>query len=376
MTDRQGALAVLVSLDGPEREAALAGFLRALQGRRRWSSTNGSRLQAAAQRGRHAGRGRAAGDAPGVHTARTRTGSARSSASFAMNQWVFNDASGRGYRFLADMIIASDRLNPQIAARLVPPLGRWRRFEPKRSALMREQLERIVDTRGPVAGRLRAGEQVAGLEPQPLPTQAATLVATSLAARLSAGPMLAADAVGRHGRFEAAGFDARSSGGRERAVEAHDRLPGRRVVAEALQLAGYDQPRVEAGQGRDRARRGWSSGGWSPRAGPPNSRSGVSTHCASVTYCTSVGETRTGIRTVRSSLEMTGVLNRHRLPGIRRAREFAGRRALPGVSVSRVAGALPPPPSIPPSEQPPMASASTGGSENARQQSHRSFLGL
>ena len=46
------------------------------------------------------------------------------------------------------MIIASDRLNPQIAARLVPPLGRWRRLEPVRSALMREQLERIVDTRG------------------------------------------------------------------------------------------------------------------------------------------------------------------------------------------------------------------------------------
>ncbi len=65
-----------------------------------------------------------------------------------MNHWVFNDASGRGYRFLADMIIAADKLNPQIAARLVPPLGRWRRFEPKRSALMREQLERIVDTRG------------------------------------------------------------------------------------------------------------------------------------------------------------------------------------------------------------------------------------
>ena len=55
---------------------------------------------------------------------------------------------GRGYRFLADMIIAADRLNPQAAARLVPPLGRWRRMEPKRSELMRGQLERIADTRG------------------------------------------------------------------------------------------------------------------------------------------------------------------------------------------------------------------------------------
>ena len=48
---------------------------------------------------------------------------------FSMNHWAFNDASGRGYRFLADMIIAADKLNPQIAARLVPALGKWRRFE-------------------------------------------------------------------------------------------------------------------------------------------------------------------------------------------------------------------------------------------------------
>ena len=46
------------------------------------------------------------------------------------------------------MIIASDKLNPQTAARLVPPLGRWRRLEAKRSELMRKQLERIADTRG------------------------------------------------------------------------------------------------------------------------------------------------------------------------------------------------------------------------------------
>ena len=46
------------------------------------------------------------------------------------------------------MIIASDKLNPQTAARMVPPFGRWRRLEPKRAELMRGQLERIVGTRG------------------------------------------------------------------------------------------------------------------------------------------------------------------------------------------------------------------------------------
>ena len=67
---------------------------------------------------------------------------------FGGNHWAFHVADGRGYKFLADMIIAADKLNPQIAARLVPPFGRWRRFEPKRAAMMRQQLERIAATPG------------------------------------------------------------------------------------------------------------------------------------------------------------------------------------------------------------------------------------
>ena len=41
-----------------------------------------------------------------------------------------------------------DKLNPQNAAKLVPPLGRWRRFGEERGALMRAELERIVATPG------------------------------------------------------------------------------------------------------------------------------------------------------------------------------------------------------------------------------------
>jgi aminopeptidase N len=67
---------------------------------------------------------------------------------FGANHWAFHSADGRGYAFLADMIIAADKLNPQIAARLVPPFGRWRRFEPKRAAMMRQALERIAATSG------------------------------------------------------------------------------------------------------------------------------------------------------------------------------------------------------------------------------------
>ncbi|MEY4271005.1 MAG: hypothetical protein RLZZ58_2221 [Pseudomonadota bacterium] len=63
---------------------------------------------------------------------------------FAANQAAFHRADGAGYRLIADLIIALDPANPQTAARMVPPLGRWRRFDEARGALMRGALERIL----------------------------------------------------------------------------------------------------------------------------------------------------------------------------------------------------------------------------------------
>ncbi|MDB5679301.1 aminopeptidase N [Sphingomonas bacterium] len=63
---------------------------------------------------------------------------------FSVNQRAFHTAGGAGYRFLADHLIALDKLNPQTAAKLLPPLGRWRRFEPARAELMKAELERIL----------------------------------------------------------------------------------------------------------------------------------------------------------------------------------------------------------------------------------------
>jgi aminopeptidase N len=60
------------------------------------------------------------------------------------NQVRFHDASGAGYRFLADVIIALDPTNGQVAARMVDPLGTWRRHDGGRAALMRGELERIL----------------------------------------------------------------------------------------------------------------------------------------------------------------------------------------------------------------------------------------
>ena len=146
MTDRQGALSVLTSLDAPEREEPSPTFTGDTA-TTAWCSTNGSRS-----------RRRRNGQTPSTWSRNWRA--ARTSPSenpnrwralvgnFAANQWSFHHASGRGYRFLADMILEVDKLNPQVAARQVPSLGRWRRFESGRATLMRAELERIVKTPG------------------------------------------------------------------------------------------------------------------------------------------------------------------------------------------------------------------------------------
>ena len=60
----------------------------------------------------------------------------------------FHDPSGAGYRFLADQILAVDGFNPMTAARLVEPLGGWRRYTPELGALMKQELARIAATEG------------------------------------------------------------------------------------------------------------------------------------------------------------------------------------------------------------------------------------
>src|SRR5678815_212737 len=60
----------------------------------------------------------------------------------------FHAASGEGYDFLADEVLALDRANPPTAARLVQPLGQWRRYDAARQGLMRAALDRILATAG------------------------------------------------------------------------------------------------------------------------------------------------------------------------------------------------------------------------------------
>jgi aminopeptidase N len=69
-------------------------------------------------------------------------------SSFAGNQVRFHDASGVGYRLYADTIIQLDPTNGQVAARMVSPLGQWRRFDTGRQGLMKRELQRILDLPG------------------------------------------------------------------------------------------------------------------------------------------------------------------------------------------------------------------------------------
>jgi aminopeptidase N len=146
MTDRQGALMVLSGLDGPEREAALADFHKRYAGNAlvidKWFS-----LQAGSLHPRVLAHVKALATHPDFTLNNPNRVRALYMAA-AVNPAAFHAADGEGYRMIADLILALDPLNAQTAARFVPPLGRWRRLEPGRSALMRAELERIAAAPG------------------------------------------------------------------------------------------------------------------------------------------------------------------------------------------------------------------------------------
>jgi aminopeptidase N len=66
--------------------------------------------------------------------------------SFAFyNVLGFHSADGSGYRYLADYLIKLNKINPQVASRLITPLTHWQKVDKQRQALMQHQLMRISD---------------------------------------------------------------------------------------------------------------------------------------------------------------------------------------------------------------------------------------
>ncbi|MEM6291446.1 MAG: aminopeptidase N [Myxococcota bacterium] len=64
------------------------------------------------------------------------------------NQVRFHAADGKSYAMLADKVIELDRLNPQVAARLMSGFMQWRRFDAGRRTAMQDALRRIRSTEG------------------------------------------------------------------------------------------------------------------------------------------------------------------------------------------------------------------------------------
>lgn len=66
----------------------------------------------------------------------------------AGNHAGFHHKSGRSYRLLADWLIKLDPLNPQTTARMCGAFQTWPRYDQARQAMIKAELERILDTPG------------------------------------------------------------------------------------------------------------------------------------------------------------------------------------------------------------------------------------
>ena len=63
---------------------------------------------------------------------------------FSGNPCAFHEPDGSGYAFVAEQVLALDKLNPQVASRLARSLMRWRKYSTPCRHKMHEQLERIA----------------------------------------------------------------------------------------------------------------------------------------------------------------------------------------------------------------------------------------
>ncbi|WP_295138399.1 aminopeptidase N [uncultured Reyranella sp.] len=143
MTESITGLTVLAELGGAEGEAALAAFYERWKGEAlvldKWFG-----IQARTPTEGTLERVKRLVDHPSYDRRNPNRVYSLIGAFASGNPVQFHQAGGAGYRFLADQVLATDRLNPQIAARLLGPLGSWRRYDAIRQDLMKRELQRIV----------------------------------------------------------------------------------------------------------------------------------------------------------------------------------------------------------------------------------------
>ncbi|HYC53707.1 MAG TPA: aminopeptidase N [Candidatus Binatia bacterium] len=143
MTDSIAALAVLSHVDCPERRVALDAFYARWKGEPlvvdKWLGVQAmselpGTLDEVVRLTEHE-----AFDIKNPNKVRALIG-----AFCGANAVRFHEATGAGYRFLADNVLRLDALNPQVAARMTGLMSRWRRYDEGRRNLMRAELARLV----------------------------------------------------------------------------------------------------------------------------------------------------------------------------------------------------------------------------------------
>ncbi len=143
MTDRMAALAILNNHDDPRRSAALDRFYGI------WTNDalvidKWFTLQAQTRLPDALERVKTLMDHPAFTLSNPNRARALIAGFASGNPLRFHRPDGAGYDYLADCIVRIDRLNPQLAARLVAPLGRWHRHQEKQSSAMKRALEAIL----------------------------------------------------------------------------------------------------------------------------------------------------------------------------------------------------------------------------------------
>jgi len=144
MTDKIAALRILCSSDVSEKDTALESFYQQWRGERlvldKWFTLQAlvdheQTVEQVQKLSEHA-----AFEITNPNRVRSLIGA------FSMSNIVgFHTRSGAGYELLADFVLRIDKLNPQIAARLAVPLGRWQRVDIERQERMQRQLRRILE---------------------------------------------------------------------------------------------------------------------------------------------------------------------------------------------------------------------------------------
>ncbi len=144
MTDRIAALRLLVDFDGAERQEALDDFYARFKDDAlvldKWLS-----LQAMSALPGTLASITALLSHPAFSLKKPNKVRALIGTFASANPLRYHAADGSGYAFHADRILELDPINPQVAARILAPLGRWQRMDEGRQALMKGALERILE---------------------------------------------------------------------------------------------------------------------------------------------------------------------------------------------------------------------------------------